>query len=207
MTDQTGATPVDASATDAPPAAAPAAPAMGAQDEPIGEGGKAAIAQERERARAAEARAKAAETELQKHRDAQLSDIEKANKRAEAAEKARLDAETALHERTVQSAVVSAAAAANFIHPDIAARLIASGSVELDADGSPKNVDRLVSDLAKAMPELVRGAGSFDLGARSNGAAGLPVFRASQINDRTFWEKNKDAIMAAQRDGRIVLDN
>ena len=135
MADETGAMPVEPVATTGPAEGTGAAAATAATPDPLGEGGKAAIAQERARAKAAEARATAAETELQKHRDAQLSDIEKANKRAEAAEQARTTAETALRERTVQGAVMTAAAAANFVNPDLASRLIAVADVELDADG------------------------------------------------------------------------
>ena len=206
MTEQMGATPVDAGATPAPPEGHGPAPATGVDQEALAEGGKAAIAQERTARRAAESRATAAEAELQKHREAQLSDIEKANKRADAADKARADAETALYERTVQGAVIAAAAAANFLNPDLAARLIATADVELDADGGPKNTEKLVADLAKQYPYMVRSAGSFDQGARSNGAAGAPIFRASQIGDRAFYLANKDAIMLAQREGRIVMD-
>lgn len=207
MAEQTGATPVDAGATPAPPEGEGSAPATGAEQGPIGEGGKAAIAQERTARRAAEDRAKAAEAELQKHREAQLSDIEKANKRADAADKARVDAETALRERTVQGAVIAAAAAANFVNPDLAARLIATADVEFDADGSPRNAEKLVDDLRKHYPYLARSTGSFDQGARANGAAGAPVFRASQLNDRAFYQANQAAIMLALREGRIIDDN
>ena len=206
MTDQTGATPVDAGATPAPPEGHGPAPATGVDQEALAEGGKAAIAQERTARRAAESRATAAEAELQKHREAQLSDIEKANKRADAAEKARVDAETALRERTVSSAVVAAAAAANFVNPDLAARLIATGDADPDGDGSAKGAEKLVADLGKQYPYMVRSTGSFDQGVRSNGAAGAPIFRASQIGDRAFYLANKDAIMLAQREGRIVMD-
>lgn len=206
MTEQTGATPVDASATLAPPAGSPAAPATGATPEPIGEGGKAAIAQLRIESRAFEARAKAAEAEVQKRNEAQLSDIEKANKRAEAAEKAQVDAETALRERTVQGAVIAAAAAANFVNPDLAARLIATADVDLDADSGPRSLAKLIADLGKQYPYMVRSAGSFDQGARATGAAGAPIFRSSQLADRAFWEANKAAIMLAQREGRVVMD-
>lgn len=206
MTEQTGATPVDPSATLGLPDGSGAAPATGAAQEPIGEGGKAAIAQLRSESRAFEARAKAAEAEVQKRNEAQLSDIEKANKRADAAEKAQTDAETALRERTVQGAVIAAAAAANFVNPDLAARLIATADVDPDADSGPRSIEKLVAELAKLYPYMVRSAGSFDQGARSNGAAGAPIFRSSQLADRTFWEANKAAIMLAQRDGRIVMD-
>jgi hypothetical protein len=37
---------------------------------------------------------------------------------------------------------------------------------------------------------------------RGGPAAG--VFTTSQIADRQFWEANRDAIMQAQREGRIV---
>lgn len=204
--EEMGATPIDASATLAPHEVSGAAPATGVAPQDLAEGGKAAIAQERTARRAAESRATAAETELKKHREAQLSDIEKANKRADDADKARAEAETALRERTVHGAVIAAAAAANFVNPDLAARLIATTDVELDADGGPKNAEKLVADLGKQYPYMLRSAGSFDQGARASGAAGAPVFRASQIGDRAFYLANKDAIMLAQREGRIVMD-
>jgi len=37
-------------------------------------------------------------------------------------------------------------------------------------------------------------------------AAGAPIFKASQLADRDFYLANKDAIMLAQREGRIVMD-
>lgn len=213
MTEQTGATPAagatpasSGASTDATAGATPTSDTDAQALAALGEPGKRALDAMKATRDAEKRRADAAEAELQKHRDAQLSELEKANKRAEAAEKARSDAESSLRERTVQSAVVSAAAAANFVNPDLAARLIATSDVELDTDGSPKNAEKLVADLAKQYPYLVRSAGSFDQGARTNGAAAAPVFRASQINDRAFWEKNREAIMLAQREGRIVLD-
>lgn len=43
-------------------------------------------------------------------------------------------------------------------------------------------------------------------GGAANGADANGYYRASQIEDRTFWEANKPAILQAIREGRVIAD-
>ncbi|MBW3622705.1 MAG: hypothetical protein KY468_04770 [Armatimonadetes bacterium] len=82
--------------------------------------------------------------------------------------------------------------AAEFKLPaSLAARLIGSDEEALRADAA---------DLAKLLPK--QKAGNHTDPTREQG--NLPTFKRSQLRDIDFFQKNKDAILQAQREGRIV---
>lgn len=87
---------------------------------------------------------------------AQLSEIERVKK-----EHAEIQAQheaviRELQETRIQHSVMREATALNFIHPEIAARLVDWSELEYDDKGAPTNVQKLLDKLTKSMPELVR---------------------------------------------------
>ena len=57
---------------------------------------------------------------------------------------------------------------------------------------------------AKVRQELIdRGVLKTDSGAVSGSSAGKQIYTQTEINDRTFWEANKDDIILARKEGRI----
>lgn len=144
------------------------------------------------------------EKRLKELEDAQLSDAQKLQKRAEDGEKT----VTTLRTRVAKAEVKVAAVGAKIIDPDAAYQLI-KDQIEFDADGEPKNVPALLEQLAKDKPYLVGDGRSVDdpssPGAPGNRRAGAgKTFTRSQIADRAFYLANKPAIEQAMREGRIT---
>lgn len=69
-------------------------------------------------------------------------------------------------ERSMRLATLEAASRLGFRNPDIAYRLIDRAAVEFAGDGTPKNVERLLSDIAKSEPYLVGATSDFGGGPR-----------------------------------------
>lgn len=218
MTDQTtpgGAMPPAAGATPAQSAAGPAAttpPATGAtgpaptDDPALGDAGKRALEAERTAARDALKRAEAAEKALKALQDAQLSETEKRDKRLAELESAQAAWELERQTLTLQRAVERQAAKAG-ADPELTLAMVLSNraAIEFETDGSPKNLDKLVGDLVKTKPGLLvsRPVGSPDAGTGGHPGPAAS-FTREQLRDPVFFQKNRDAIMAAQREGRIT---
>jgi cell wall-associated NlpC family hydrolase len=169
-----GATPADPGAT---PGQTPGdqQPAMGESEPTLGDAGKRAIDAERTARRDAEQRAKAAEEELKKLRDASLSDSERRDKRLAELERAQASFEIERQDWRLRDAVTRTAMRLGYADPTDAVALVDRAAVEFDDAGSPKNVDRLLTDLLKAKPHLAGGTrpfGSFDGGARGQPVTG-----------------------------------
>lgn len=102
-------------------------------------------------------KAEAERAEQQKAAElAQLSEIERVKK-----EHAEIQAQheaviRELQETRIQHSVMREATALNFIHPEIAARLVDWSELEYDDKGAPTNVQKLLDKLVKSMPELVK---------------------------------------------------
>jgi hypothetical protein len=194
---------VPAAVSDGPAGVTPAAGVMPAADQPPDDLTtlRRALAAERS------ARGKA-EDELKKRDDAQLSETEKLQRKVADQERELVDRDRREQETKTRMSVMTAAVRKGFEDPEDAVKMLNASELVFE-NGEPTNVGPLLDALLKDKPYLAanRPVGSFDQGARGNGAAGAPVFRASQLNDRAFYEANRDAIMLAQRENRIVDDN
>lgn len=89
---------------------------------------------------------------------ANKSELEKANARAEEAEKRATTAETRIKDLSLSTAIRDAASKAGFIDAGDASALIDRSNIEFDGD-EPKNLDKLLGALAKAKPHLVKEGG------------------------------------------------
>lgn len=157
-----------------PPAAPPAAPPA-----PPAEPPKVFDAEYVEKLRRENAdhrtRATKAEAELAKHKQAQETEAEKIQRERDEAATRADTAEKALRSERTKNAIITAAAKVN-VDPTLAVRLMAAESVEYDADGNPKDVDKALGDLIKQYPQLAAtqsGGSSAANGARS--ANGQPA--------------------------------
>jgi hypothetical protein len=154
-----------------PQAGDPPAPAADAQQPPTGgadgEGALDAAALQRELAKV---RREAAgyRTRLQTFEDGQKTEAQKAADRIAELEQSNAQLAAARREDTLRLSATAEARRLGFRNPDIAYRLLA-GSVEYDEAGAPKNVGKLLDDIAKAEPYLVNG--TTDYGGGPRGAA------------------------------------
>ena len=154
--------------------------------------------------------------ELDKFREAQMTEQERKDKKAaEDAQRAE-QATSVLRQERLERQIERHARQLNIVDEEAAVRLLDHGQIEFDADGRPTNVKDLLDALVAAKPYLVgqataatqeaarATASSGRPAAPARGAAGSGTFTTSQIQDRAFWEANRDAIMTAYNEGRIV---
>lgn len=172
----TGATPVQTPPTDGT-AGSGTQPATGApeNDEPLNEGGKRALQEERKAAARWKAEAETAKAELTKLQQASLTDTERRDARL--AELERKEADWAIERQDWQTreSVTHAALRLGYADPADAYSLIDRAALEFDDSGRPRNVDKLLTDLIAAKPYLAgasRPGGSFDGGPRGAAASG-----------------------------------
>ena len=111
--------------------------------------------------------------------EAQLSEAERVTKRQAALELENADLKRQLLDERTQRRVVESATRAGFSKPELAWKLIELSAIEYDADGRPRNIDKLVNELLREYPELssatARVAGSAEGGVRGNGSGGADM--------------------------------
>lgn len=141
---------------------------------------------------------KAKADKLAEFEAANQTELEKAQNRAAELERQAQEATERAQQALLRSAVVAEAARKNVIDPDAALALLDKSTLDLDADGSPKNIAEAMDALLKAKPYLVGGqrAGSADLGARSGGGP-------KQLTSADLKTMTSDQIVAARKDGRL----
>jgi len=120
----------------------------------------------------AEARREAAKhrTDLWKVTDAQLSESERLQRRVTELEQERQEAQARDRDRAIRLSALEAAARLGFRDPDLAVRLIDPSAVEVRDDGTPRNVERLLSEVLARSPYLARPGASADFGGGNRGA-------------------------------------
>lgn len=119
----------------------------------------------------------------------------------------------ALAARLSTQAVTDEARKLGMSNPELAYDLISTGkygAIEVDDTGLPSNASELIRKLIQAVPSLATTqniAGSPTNSASPTSANGTPAneqwFNESQLQDVDFYRKNKPAIYAAIRAGRI----
>lgn len=97
-----------------------------------------------------------------------LSDLEKAQAAEKEARDRAATLEQQLADTRVRSATFEAAARLGFRNPEVAYRLLDRSDLELDAEGQPKNVEKLLKELLQREPYLGKGAGG-DFGGGNRG--------------------------------------
>jgi len=121
---------------------------------------------------------KAAKAELDKIRDGEKTELQKAQERAQQLERERDEAQTSAKETRLRSAIVAEAAKKGVSDPQDAIALIDRSKLQLDDDGNPTNIAEAMEALLEAKPYLagggndgrVTGNGNADQGARGGGS-------------------------------------
>lgn len=144
---------------------------------------------------------KAKAAELDKIREGEKTDLEKAREALAAAEKVAADAAAQAKDSLLKAAVVSEAATRNVVDPEAAFVLIDRSVIEFDDTGSPTNVATAMDALIEAKPYLTaksgKPAGDVDQGARGKAAEG-------QLSRADLQSMTPEEIVKAQQEGRLA---
>lgn len=156
------------------------------------------------------ARLRELEEAEQKRAEAEMSELERAQKRADDAEqRAALVAQQARDHR-LRADIATIGQKLGLAAPaDDVARLLDLAAVEVDADGYPVDVEKLLADLVEQRPYLKGAAAPVVTGGAaanppSGGPASRGTFTKTQLADRAFYEQHRAEIEVAMREGRIV---
>jgi len=162
---------------------------------------RAEAAENRKRLRELEAKVKADE-------DAKLTEQERLQKRIAELEKKDSEYQQTLQERTVRYEVMLTANKLGIVDPDAAFRLLDISSLEFDEDGKPNNIEKVLKKLVSDKPYLIgSGGGSASPTNPAQGRiGGQQQFTRSQLRDHKFYQANRDAILKAAAEGRIIED-
>lgn len=87
--------------------------------------------------------------------DAQLSEVERAQKQAAEWQQKHADTTRAMQERIIGLTIQLQASKLNIIDADAAVKLMDWSQLEFDDDGTPTNADKVLADLVTAKPYLV----------------------------------------------------
>lgn len=208
MTDTNGATGAQAAPETQPPAGNAEALAADAQADPqppetisLDEARKLRSEANslRKRLRELEERDAAAEA-------AKLTETERIQRERDAMAKELADLKEAGRRQSIESAAIAAAARIGYANPADAMAFIAPEDIQTGDDGMPTNIEALVAKVAKERPYLAppKSAGSADVTASGARAASPRNFTRKQAADPVFYAANREAILAAHREGRIT---
>lgn len=120
----------------------------------------------RSEASALRRRLKAFEDAEAQRKDADKTVEERAADRIKGLEDELAAERTARRTMAVQVSSLASARKLGFKDPELAARLIGASDVEFADDGSPKNVEKLLGDIAKEYPNLLNGTPDYGGGPR-----------------------------------------
>ncbi|NPV85997.1 MAG: hypothetical protein HPY45_08325 [Anaerolineae bacterium] len=161
---------------------------------------RAEAAEYRKRLRELESKVKADE-------EAKMTEQERLQKRLAELERKEIEYQQSLQARTLEYEVKLHAARLGVVDPEAAYRLLDLKQIEFDEDGKPANLEKVLKELVAKKPYL---AGQQSVISPTNPAqgrvSGQQVFTRSQLRDPGFFAANRDAIMQAMREGRILED-
>lgn len=161
---------------------------------------RAEAAEYRKRLRELESKVKAEE-------EAKLTEQERLQKRLAELERKETEYQQLLQGRTLEYEVKLHAARLGVVDPEAAYRLLDVKQIEFDEDGKPVNVEKVMRELIAKKPYLAGGNGAMSATNPAQGRiSGQQVFTRSQLRDPKFFAANREAIMQAMREGRILED-
>jgi type II secretory pathway pseudopilin PulG len=97
-----------------------------------------------------------------------MTELEREQARATAAEQRAQALEAQVQAQALETATVSVATRLGFRNPELAYRLVDRSAVDYNKDGRPTNVEALLAELAKSDPYLLKSAGG-DYGGGDRG--------------------------------------
>lgn len=161
---------------------------------------RAEAAEYRKRLRELESKVKADE-------EAKLTEQERLQKRLAELERKEIEYQSLIQARTLEYEVKLHAAQLGIVDTDAAYRLLDLKQIEFDEDGKPVNIEKALKDLITKKPWLIGSGGAISATNPAQGrVSGQQVFTRSQLRDPKFFAANRDAIMQAMREGRILED-
>lgn len=140
---------------------------------------------------------------LKEYEQASMTELQRAQAQAKEAQDKLSAHEARVREMSLRIEIERAARKLGIVDEDAAARLIDSSAITLGADGKVSGVDAALDALVKSRPWLVSGTQAPNAGSVANPQRTATAFTREQLNDPVFYEKNRDAILAAYREGRI----
>ncbi|MEZ0396827.1 MAG: phage scaffolding protein [Anaerolineales bacterium] len=147
------------------------------------------------------------ESKVRADEEAKLTEQERLQKRLVELERKETEYQMALQARTLEYEVKLHAARLGVVDPEAAYRLLDLKQIEFDEDGKPMNLEKVLKELVTKKPYLV---GATNAASPMNPAqgrvSGQQVFTRSQLRDPKFFAANREAIMQAMREGRILED-
>lgn len=161
------------------------------------------------RAEAAEYRKRLRELEgkVKTEEEAKMSEQERLQRRLAELERKEIEYQQSLQARTLEYEVKLHAARLGIVDPEAAYRLLDLKQIEFNDDGKPTNIEEAMKKLIANKPYLV---GQVNHVSPTNPAqgrvSGQQVFTRSQLRDPKFFASNRDAILQAMREGRILED-
>ncbi len=161
------------------------------------------------RAEAADYRKRLRELEgkVKANEEAKLTEQERLQKRLAELERKEMEYQMTLQARTLEYEVKLHAARLGVVDPEAAYRLLDLKQIEFDDDGKPLNIEKVLKELVAKKSYLVSSSSSPSPANPAQGrVSGQQVFTRSQLRDPTFYAANRDAILQAMREGRILED-
>lgn len=97
------------------------------------------------------------------------------------------------------------------VDPEVAAKLINSEAIEFEEDGSPKNIEGLLTELVEQKPYLVGKAEKQSVGSGANTSTeeqgAKPIWGQSELRDKlqdhSWYVEHKAEVDSAVREGRV----
>ena len=175
----------------------------------LGDAGKRALEAERQARKETEAKLRDAEARLKAHDDEKLSETERLQKAASEAETKRVALEQENQELRIGHAALLHAQRLGVSDSAAAVRLLDTSLLEFEQDGRPKetSLDKAFSALLEQHPILKaegNGAGLATGPTNPPRPRGGGSFTRAQLRDAEFFRANRDAILLAQKEGRIT---
>jgi hypothetical protein len=161
------------------------------------------------RAEAAEYRRRLRELEskVKSEEEAKMTEQERLQKRLAELERKEAEYQRVIQSRTLEYEVKLLAVRLGIVDPDAAYRLLDLKQIEFDDDGRPVNLEKVIRDLIATKPYLVSQQAPVSPTNPAQGRiSGQQVFTRSQLRDPKFFAANREAIMQALREGRILED-
>jgi Phage minor structural protein GP20 len=147
------------------------------------------------------------ESAERQRQEASLSEQERRDRAFAEEQRQRQDAARERDELRLTLNIERAAREAGFADPTIVTRLLDHAALEIEDDGTPKDLKAQLDKLAKTYPALLSkpaSPGSGDLGTGGGQAAAARTYTREQLRDPAFFKENEKDILVASREGRIT---
>jgi small-conductance mechanosensitive channel len=145
------------------------------------------------------------ESKVKAEEEAKMTEQERLQKRLAELERKETEYQMTLQARTLEYEVKMHATRLGVVDPDAAYRLLDLKQIEFDDDGKPLNIEKVLKELVAKKSYLVSSNSSPSPTNPAQGrVSGQQVFTRSQLRDPKFFAANREAILQAMREGRIL---